>query len=87
MRPVLYSICILPAITVFIIFIIFISAVLILHNTYGPACRLSPLPANLGRLIEKVRASQPSCSRCDAGRLAGRLAGWLQLAAAGCGWL
>ena len=54
-----------------IIITIIIGAVLLFYNINGPACRLSPFFANLGRLTEKVRASQPPCSRCDAGRLAG----------------
>ena len=71
-----------PAAYYFFIFrIIVISAVLVFYNINGPACRLSPLSANLGRLSEKVQASQPPCSRCDAGRQAGRQAGWLA------GWL
>ena len=77
MRPAL-NYCVLSAVTIFIIItiIIIISAVLSFYNINinGPACRLSPLSANLGGLTEKVRASQPSCSRSDAGRQAGRQA-------------
>ena len=58
------------------LFLLLVLCFIFYYNTDGPACRLSPFSVNLDRLTEKVRTSHPSCSRCDAGRLAG----WLALA-------